>query len=427
MLVERRLLPGQWEFVRATDRYLLQSAGFGTGKTFGLCAKLLARASKKNAREGLLRQTLVSLKASTLKTLLEGDGDQPPMLPKGSYTHNKQDKIIRIKGGGEIVYFGLDDPANLGSLNLTGCAFDECEQVKHAAWVWAMGRCRVTVPGLPNQVYGATNPGPPSHWLVDLFGLALGKQAQPGHRVIRSMPEENHHLPADYIESLRNLTGLARKRYYLGEWAGSEGLVYENFDRETHVRERSGPWARTLIGIDEGFTNPFVCLLIRIDGDGRFHVEREHYQSKMTRDPKREVVKRFSAGEDIEAVIVDPSAAELIEVLRQDGHNVVEADNSVLPGIHRVRARLDKQADGMPRYTMDPACENGLREFESYEFKEGTDQPKKEMDHFCDCVRYCAAYAEGPTPQIVFTGGDKPYSVQSQHDALFGDTGWTTL
>jgi phage terminase large subunit len=49
--------------------------------------------------------------------------------------------------------------------------------------------------------------------------------------------------------------------------------------------------------------------------------------------------------------------------------------------------------DGLPRLTVDPSCEDLIREFETYEYERdasGTqrDRPKKENDHALDALRY---------------------------------------
>ena len=90
------LLPKQDLFVKATEREVLYSGAFAAGKTRCLCLKAVMRASHPGTREGLCRKHLVSLKATTLKTLLEPDGHLPAMLPKGTYTHHKSDKIIKL-------------------------------------------------------------------------------------------------------------------------------------------------------------------------------------------------------------------------------------------------------------------------------------------------------------------------------------------
>src|SRR5690349_15812682 len=147
-----QLLPKQAEFVASQAREVLYSGAFGSGKTRAVCMKNVLRASRPGAREGLCRKHLVTLKATTLKTLLEPEGVLPTVLPPGTNDHNKSEKSIRIRGGGEIVYFGLDDEGDRtstkrGSYNLSGVGCDQMEELTESDLVMLRGRYRLPVPG----------------------------------------------------------------------------------------------------------------------------------------------------------------------------------------------------------------------------------------------------------------------------------------
>ena len=102
------LLPTQYDFVADESPYVLAYGGRGSAKPTGGCWKVYNRARVPGAREGLFRQRLVDLRGTTLKSLLEGDGKLPPVIPPGTYSHNQQLKTIKIHNGGEIVYNGMD-------------------------------------------------------------------------------------------------------------------------------------------------------------------------------------------------------------------------------------------------------------------------------------------------------------------------------
>jgi PBSX family phage terminase large subunit len=389
--LRREFLPKQLAFITATDPNVLYSGSVRAGKTYALCTKTAMRACVPGAREGLCRKHRVTLTATTLVTLLQGDGMNPPVLPQGQYTHNKVDGVIRINGGGEIVYFGLDDPAKIGSRSLTGVAIDEAAEVTETDWDMLQTRVSVEVPGLPRMVYGACNPGPPMHFLAKRFGLAAGHRAMAGHVVFRTQSAENWFLPRDYLDRIDTLTGVARRRLVLGEWCGAEGLVYDNWDRERHVRVREGPWVRAKIGCDDGFSNPFAALLVGVDSDGRMHVMAERYSPGLSLAQKIARIRELVAIEPKaaqELIVFDPSAAQLRAEVRLAGFATAAAENDVDAGIQVVRQRLEDPGDGMPRLTVDPSCENLIREFETYEYAKDPsgvqkDKPKKENDHAC--------------------------------------------
>lgn len=408
------LLPKQQAFMESTKRELLYSGAFGAGKSRALCMKAVVRASVPGAREGMCRKWLQSFTSSTLKVLLESDGDLPPVLPSGTYSHNKKDRIIRINGGGEIQYFGLDDPDKIGSYNLTGCAPDEAVDLTKKDWRMLRGRIRVKVKGLKNQIYGACNPGPPSHFLAERFGLAKGFECAPNCEAIMTCSKDNFFLPQDYIDDLNTFVGIAKARYVDGLWVGSDGLVYDQWDRTKFVMERTLDdagqpirWNRVIVGQDEGYTNPAVMLVICEDYDGRLHIVHEWYHAKKRETEVVAAAKDIQRRFKVDLFVIDPSAKKLIEAMRHEGLAVREANNSVFDGIQTVQKRLMVAGDGRPRLTVDPSCVNTIREKETYEWKQNTkgssdfkDEPVKANDHAMDAERYGVMFIDGSSFKI---------------------------
>ena len=397
-LIRHKLLPKQYDFVSSESREVLYSGAYAAGKTRALCYRLVARAQTPNSREGIARKHLVTLKASTLRTLLEPDGNAPPVLPPGTYTHNKSSRSIKIHGGGEIVYSGLDDPQKIGSYNLTGVAVDEAVELKFEDWQMLMGRIRLDV-GLRNSLYAVCNPGPPSHWLAERFGLALDHKAKEGCEVIHTKSVDNVFLPRDYIESLTSLTGVAYKRFVEGIWCASDGLIYDRWDRMVHVQERDKDSVRYIVGCDAGYRNPSVLLLVGIDKDDRLHIEREWYRTQQLEIDVANKAKEWQDKFDPDCFVVDPSALSLIEAMKAQGIHVTQAKNPVFDGIQAVQQRLRSEPEVGPLVTVDPRCENTIREFESYEWmgdKEmNADKPRKENDHAMDALRYAIVHIDG--------------------------------
>jgi phage terminase large subunit len=412
---EIQLLPPQLRYIQAQEREVLYSGAFGAGKTRALCLKLASRViGQPGAREGLARKHLVSLKSTTLRTLLEADGNLPPVLPMGTYDHNKSERTIRLHGGGVIYYFGLGDAEDyqkIGSLNLSGCAVDEAVELSEPDWTMLRGRIRLQLKGLPMQLYGACNPGAPSHHLAKRFGLAGGHQPASNCMAIQTRSPDNFFLPKQYVEDLMSLEGVAFERYVEGKWRGGEGLVYDRFDRSVHVRERDEQWRRIVVGQDEGYTNPAALVAIGEDGDGRLHILEEWYRTNQLEADVIAAAKDLAGRYRIESFVLDPSAAKLRASMLNEDLPVRAADNEVFSGIQKVQQRLPRAGDGLPRLTVDPKCENIIREFESYEWLGGSsgfkDQPKKENDHALDALRYGVVYFDGSRiePRVRVAGG----------------------
>jgi len=404
------LLPAQWDFVDDQSPWLLAYGGRGSSKTTGGGWKVYTRARVPGAREGLFRQRLIDLRGTTLKSLLEGDGTSPPIIPPGTYSHNQQLKTIKIHNGGEIVYNGMDQ-GDVGrqagstgkgsSMNLSGATFDEAVEMNENAVLQVCMGVRLSVPGLPLQRIFMCNPGAPSHWVAKRWGLALGHQPMKGHSAHHLRPTDNYFLPPEFIEQLEQLQGVARERYLLGKWVGSDGLVYDRWDRAIHVVDTVPAHKRVIIAVDDGYTDPFVALRIVLDSDGRACVADEVYESGLLPDEKVERVRAMVAGDEAE-VVVDSAAPDLIALLRSRGFNAVPADKgqgSVNYGIGLVQNRLAEAGDARVRLTVNAGCVNTIREFETYEWKPGADglkdQPRDADNHAMDALRYAIRSIEG--------------------------------
>ncbi|MDE7280374.1 MAG: PBSX family phage terminase large subunit, partial [Ruminiclostridium sp.] len=149
------------------------------------------------------------------------------------------------------------------------------------------------------------------------------------------------------------------------------------------------------ISIDYGTLNPCSMGLWGLK-EGVWYRLREYYfsgrkagkeggQCKTDEEYYDELVK-LAAGLPIRSVIVDPSAASFITVIRKHRKFVVvNAKNNVLDGIRKTSAAL---AAGKIRIC--DCCENTLAEFGAYRWDESSseDKPIKENDHAMDDIRY---------------------------------------
>lgn len=413
--VQVKPTPKQWEFLTSDADEVLLSGAWGAGKSFPGCTGTYLRALYPGAREGLFRRTLQKLYETTLVTLLEGDGQTPAVIPKGTYAHNQQRRTIKLHGGGTIFYGPAETEEDVNAHNLTGAFVDECTEVKADIWGMLGARCRVKVPGLKPQLRGACNPSTPSHHLAKRFGIRrnvvvpglafTGDEKRPIRcHAILTNSFENPYLPPEALARYASYTGITKARYVLGEWVGSDNLIYDNFNRDKHVKIRKGPWDRTIVVIDDGTTAPACILLMRVDSNGRKHFEREVQRAGMLAKEKIQHVRNCGPAE---SVVVDPAAAGLKAELRAVSLPVLDANNDVEPGIQAVREGFSDGIDGEPGITIDPSCSTLIEQIESYERNPNTQKetPIKENDHGPDTVRYGVMHIQAPPPLVFDASG----------------------
>ena len=387
------------DFLRCCAPQVLFSGAAGAGKSVALCTKAMIEGAIPGNVVLLCRKWYASLRVSTLRTLLDGEGTTAPILPPGTYVHNKSEKRIDIRGGGTIYYLGLgDDVERMRSISAGCVLIDECTELSQLEWNELHLRCRITAGS--QQILGACNPGPQSHWLYREF-IRPHTNAQ---RVAFQVDSgQNPFLSHKTIEALDGLAGDMRARMRDGQWLASESLIYGDLvDRAvvpgSQVPDPAGHAVR-YIGYDYGFSNPAALLLCTVH-DGVLWVHDELEQSRLGLDATLKWCHGHRALDP--TIMIDPSAAGMAEEIRSKGWSVIPADNTVLLGIDRVR---DAMQSG--RLKISSRCHQLIEELRGYTW--GPDhKPVKEADHTCDALRYVAMAAIASTAQAILEERDDP-------------------
>lgn len=265
-----------------------------------------------------------------------------------------------------------------------------------AAWpesFFQMLISRLSEPGA--RFVGSLNPEGPYHWLKVKF---LDREQELSLRSWHFNLEDNQNLDKEYIENLKHFyTGIWFRRYILGEWCLAEGIIYDMFSEERHVSPVTSEIWRNItikyVSCDYGTHNPTVFQLWGMDNNTRYLKKEYYYDSKETGRQKTDEeyaqdLVNFISGEEIQSVIIDPSAASFKLSVNRKGIPVMDANNDVLDGIRDVSRELSEG-----HIQVDPSCINYIKEKYAYSWdskagEHGEDKPIKQNDHSCDCERY---------------------------------------
>lgn len=354
---------------------------------FGLCA-----ASVNNARRNLLAQA---------RPVIEGLGFRWEEIVS-------RNELVLRGGGRENVFYlygGRDEGsfASIQGVTLAGVLLDEAALMPRSFVEQACARCSVA----GGRIWFSCNPaGGPEHWFYKEWICGAGEKKA---LYLRFTMEDNPAL-TDRVRRRyeRMFQGTFYRRYVLGEWTATEGLVYDFFDADAMPPAPAGPFARWRISCDYGTRNP-ASFGLWGEKDGIWYRVREFYYDarqegrQKTDGEYAQELKKLTGGRCIETVIVDPSAASFIETLRREGWNVRKADNRVLEGIRRTAEALKSG-----RIVICKGCEAAAREFSLYHWEENGDgdRVRKENDHAMDEIRYfvMAMDSGGATARFVERG-----------------------
>lgn len=449
----------QEQFMHDTSGQILLSGTFGAGKSLIGCEKGYKLNTLYAGNRGLIiRKAFADVRSSTInQTLLE------ETIPDSHIVdHNKGEHVIEHLTGttdptgepvtSEIHYHGLDSgrktgaddlPRKIGSMEFGWIFVDEGTETDKGEWNQLLGRLRYNgkrqagmwyrVP--EQQIFTATNPAGPAHWMYDLFYRDPPEDSATYEMTLYDNPG----VDEAYVQRLENnLSGIYRERYLEGKWVGAEGLVYDEYKPSLHLvhpddlptgwtlnrksefsatGEKSywvsppSDW-RVYRTVDFGFNNPFVCQWWARSPDDVLFMFRELYRSERRIDQHAEDINRMTDDDWRVPKSFADHDAEGRERLNAAGINTVGAEKSVLDGIQAVKSRLAEDDLGRsqiylmegarvhkpdPQLQMDGRPLKTVDEISGYTWDKDTDEdePVKEDDHGMDAMRYLVYSLDG--------------------------------
>lgn len=368
---------------------IIADGAIRSGKTLcmSLSYVLWAMESFNQQNFGMAGKTIGSFRRNVLFWL-------KMMLASRGYSvvDHRSDNLIVVSKGTTTNYFyifgGKDERSQdlIQGITLAGMFFDEVALMPESFVNQATGRCSVT----GSKFWFNCNPDNPRHWFKVNW---VDKCKEKNIIYLHFTMDDNLSLSEKIKERYRSMyVGVFFKRYILGLWCVAEGLVYSMFSEERHVKKEHMTGALTyVVSVDYGTVNPFSAGLWAFDG---WHSQREaevYYNSRevgkrVDDEEYYKMLKKLIGNRRVECIIVDPSAASFIEVIKKyNEYSVMGANNDVLDGIRVVTTMLNKDM-----ISVHEDCQDNIKEYGLYVWDEekGDDVVIKENDHSMDDTRY---------------------------------------
>ena len=375
---------------------IIADGAIRSGKTISMSLSfaLWAMSSFNGQNFGMCGKTIGSFRRNVLFWLKQ-------MLTSRGYRvidHRADNLVVVSKGDTENYFYifgGKDERSQdlIQGITLAGVFFDEVALMPESFVNQATGRCSVD----GSKFWFNCNPDGPYHWFKVNW---IDRRKEKRLLYLHFTMDDNLSLSEKVKERYRNMyTGVFFKRYILGLWCMAEGIIYDMFDPDRHVKPIKAFFRKLVDGnryvsIDYGTQNATAMLLWNKGIDGIWYCIREYYYSGRDKGKQKtdseyaDDLGKWLEGTEIRALIVDPSTASFIAELRKRGYKVLPARNDVLDGIRLVGTKLNRDC-----IIFAESCVNTIKEFGSYVWDQkaaerGEDKPVKEHDHGVDAVRY---------------------------------------
>lgn len=320
---------------------------------------------------------------------------------QGNYTYNMSSGEMWLFGKQYWVVGARDEASYKKILGATVGVFIGDEIVEFPQSFLAQVWMRMSVDGA--RFVGSTNPGNPYSYLkADVIDKFSADQLEVVPFTLHDNPNISEEAKAAIIASQ---TGVYKLRYIDGLWVVAEGSIWRDSWSETENTFDTAPvallnrdrWARGghvdhWFAVDPGVDHPQAHLEFYDDGTTIWVTREQIWDSREMRRQKTDGeyatdLEEFGAkGCEIR---LPPEAASLRAELRSRGFWVVDADNSVLEGIHTISTMLARRmlkisstgcprlCKRLPQYAWDDKAA-----------KRGEEQPLKVNDDEVDALRY---------------------------------------
>lgn len=305
--------------------------------------------------------------------------------------------VMKTDRHGHYHLFGIDIvPAYTGSvrgigtirgMTSYGAYVNEASLATHEVFQEIVQRCSVG----SARIICDTNPDIPTHWLKTDYIDNHDPKAR--IKAFSFTIDDNTFLSKDYVEALKAATprGMFYDRSILGQWVTGDGIVYQDFNKDTMVipKNRVPDGLDYYVGVDWGYEHPNPIILLGDDKDGNTYILEDYTQKHKFINYWVKIAQNLQTrfGRNL-IFYADSARPDNVNEFQSNGLNCINANKNVLPGIECVAKKMRERKF----YVVDTASSGLLDEIYQYAWDESTGLPLKENDvrhnDRLDAIRY---------------------------------------
>ena len=368
----------QEPFLEYGPTFVNATCGLGAGKTVMGIIRAVANAEYWNPGYPgmIISPTVPNLKNAILPEMRKwGILDDWEFKGKGS-----DEPGLHSPNGTRIILESADNERKIGRLRGPSVAWvwmDEPAEIAPRAFEVAIGRVRT---GDYQNIFVTGTPKG-KNWVYEKFHPDGSDTLDDVKNLFEIPSFANPHNPESYEKILNQYEGSFYEQEALGKFVDFEGLIYRWFGEDNIIDHDDIPeqYDETVYGIDPGGSNPTAIVCLVREGDFWF-VADEFYERRVV---NADIEAELESMEEMygPGPVYSDHEPRLIDELNAAGFNVKQADKEVTDGIRHVSGTQDY-------LRVSRICQNMRNEFESYQYKDGSDKPVKQNDHLMDALRY---------------------------------------
>lgn len=302
--------------------------------------------------------------------------------------------VMNTDRHGHYHLFGVDIvPAYTGSvrgigairgMTSYGAYINEASLATHEVFQEIVQRCSVG----SARIICDTNPDIPTHWLKTDYIDNHDPKAR--IKAFSFTIDDNTFLAKDYVDALKAATprGMFYDRSILGQWVTGEGIVYQDFNKDTMLVNEVPKNLEYYCGVDWGFAEGHenVITVFGDDPDTDITYLLDIYSSTGKYidywvEIAQQIQEKYGYGINFWA---DSARPEYVSYFQQNGIQARNSDKSVMDGVEYCSSRIK-----LDKFRVLQSCAKPfLDDVYQYVWDPVKGVPKKEHDNVMDSFRY---------------------------------------
>lgn len=316
----------------------------------------------------------------------------PPQAIKKT---NETELKIELINKSQILLKGADNPDSLRGVRIDFAVFDEVAFFNKWDEVWKV--MRPTLADSKADCWFISTPNGFNHF------KEMAESTDPDWSYHHYTTYDNPHIPVEEVDLMKQeMDEDSFAQEVMGEFRKMSGLIYKEFDRDTHMVDIPDVSGWTVYrSLDFGFAHKTALGYFAVNTTGtEIYMYDGIYQDRLVTSGLADAIKIKDSGKQIQMAWADSAQPQLIEDLSSLGVHfqpVVKGPDSVKKGITRVAELLRVRKDtGKPTLMFNKNLSWVADEFERYRWMENKTQgiiketPLKKDDDCVDMVRYFA-------------------------------------
>lgn len=384
-----QMLPHQRAFHKSNAAFRALVGGYGSGKSMASVMEAILCSLETPGAPGILVAPTFQMLRDTLYPMLISTLEKMDV----EFTEARSEFKVKLPWGSEVWFKSGDAPDRMRGSSLAWAGLDEAAYMPREVFEIAASRLRHPSAKKPRLFITTTPEG--YNWLWEEF--CEKHKNHPEYALIRARTIDNPHLPAFYVERLKDVySGPFLKQYLDGEFVcATEGLVFPQFSRSLHLKaQKYDASLPVLCGMDFN-VDPMTCVVGQLHGEDLFllkeivlpHSSTEEMAPILRREFPEAMVYADYTGRARNHV----TGKSDLDLLREFGFSVkTRRIAHVKDKLHAVNRRLRNALSDETTLYFHPEMKKTISSFEKLTWdSEGRGVDKRHgHDHLADCVAY---------------------------------------